>query len=101
MRRWLATAGPAPRPASITRYELGAIDGVPLSFTDGAALPAGGWLFSAAAEDTADTYSDGRCAGSVIGLVDAGGTIRTLERLAGAFKVEGIVASVMGTRSTC
>jgi hypothetical protein len=29
----------------------------------------------------------------VVGLVDAGGTIRTLERLAGPFKVEGIVAS--------
>ncbi len=96
VRRWLAAAGPAPEPASITRYELGTIDGVPLSFTDGAALPAGGWLFSAAAEDTSDTYSDGRCAGSVIGLVDADGTVRTLERLAGAFKVEGIVASAVG-----
>lgn len=96
LQRWLTAAGPAPEPASITRFELGAIDGVPLSFTDGAALPSGGWLFSAAAEDTADTYSDGPCAGSVIGLVDAGGTIRTLERLAVPFKVEGIAASVAG-----
>lgn len=96
LQRWLAASGPAPEPASITRFELGAIDGVALSFTDGTALPAGGWLFSAAAEDTSDTYSDGRCAGSVIGLVDAGGTIRTLERLAMPFKIEGIAASATG-----
>ena len=44
-------------------FELGAIDGIALSFTDGTALPGGGWLFSAA-EDTSDTYNDGRCAGS-------------------------------------
>ena len=96
LQRWLTAAGPAPEPASITRFELGAIDGVALSFTDGAALPSGDWLFSAAAEDTTDTYSDGHCAGSVIGLVDAGGTIRTLQRLAEPFKVEGIAASGAG-----
>jgi hypothetical protein len=96
LQRWLAAAGPAPGPASITRFELGAIDGVPLSFTDGAALPGGDWLFSAAAEDTSDTYSDGRCAGSTIGLVDASGTIRALERLSLSCKVEGITATSTG-----
>lgn len=96
LHRWLAEAGPAPEAASITRFELGAVDGVALSFTDGAALPDGGWLFSAAAEDSSDTYSDGRCTGSVIGLVDAGGTIRMLERLALTCKVEGITASAAG-----
>lgn len=96
LQRWLADAGPAPSPASITHFELGVIDGVPLSFTDGTALPGGSWLFSAAAEDTTDTYSDGRCAGSAIGLVDAGGTIKRLERLALPIKVEGIAASTAG-----
>jgi len=96
LNRWLTEAGPTPGPALITRFELGLIDGVPLSFTDGTALPGGGWLFSAAAEDTSDTYSDGRCAGSVIGLVDAGGTIMKLERLAVPLKVEGIAASAAG-----
>lgn len=95
-QHWLGAAGAAPRPTSITRFDLGAIDGVPLSFTDGAALPDGAWLFSAAAEDTADTYSDGRCAGSAIGLVDAGGVIRTLERLSHACKVEGVAATLTG-----
>lgn len=96
VQRWLVAASPAPRPVLITRFDLGAIDGVPLSFTDAAALPAGCWVFSAAAEDTADTYHDGRCAGSAIGLVDAAGTIRTLARLSRACKVEGIAASVNG-----
>ncbi len=73
-----------------------AFDGVALSFTDGAVLPGGDWLFSAAAEDTSDTYNDGRCAGSAIGLVDAGGTIQLLERLSLTCKVEGIAASVSG-----
>jgi len=96
LQRWLAATGPAPDPASIQRFELGTIDGIALSFTDGTALPSGDWLFSAVAEDTSDTYSDGRCAGSVIGLVDAGGKIQMLERLAVPFKVEGIAASVTG-----
>ncbi len=96
LQRWLASAGPAPQPAAITRFALGSIAGVALSFTDGAALSGGGWLFSAAAEDTSDTYSDGRCAGSAIVLVDAGGTVRLLERLALNCKVEGITASTAG-----
>lgn len=96
VQRWLGEAGPVPRPVSIMRFALGAIDGVPLSFTDGTALPGGDWLFSAAAEDTSDTYTDGRCAGSAIGLVDAGGTIRSLQRLSLRCKVEGITASVVG-----
>lgn len=82
--------------SAITRFALGAIDGMALSFTDGAALPGGDWLFSAAAEDTLDAYNDGRCAGSAIGLVDAGGTIRLLERLSLNCKVEGITASAAG-----
>ncbi|MBC7940611.1 MAG: hypothetical protein H7Z19_12740 [Chitinophagaceae bacterium] len=96
LQRWLAGAGAAPGPVSITRFELGAIDGVPLSFTDGACLPGGDWLFSAAAEDTSDSYRDGVCAGSAIGLVDAGGRIKTLERLSRTCKVEGVAALVSG-----
>jgi len=96
LQRWLTEAGPAPHPAAITRFALGAIDGVALSFTDGAALPGGDWLFSAAAEDTSDTYNDGRCVGSAVGLIDAEGTIRLLKHLSRACKVEGIAASATG-----
>jgi hypothetical protein len=96
LQGWLASGGLAPQPVSTTPFELGAIDGVPLCFTDGAALAGGQWLYSAAAEDTSDTYSDGFCAGSVIGLVDADGTICRVERLSPACKVEGIAASANG-----
>ncbi len=96
VQKWLELGGPAPEPVSITPFELGAIDGVALSFTDGAALPGGEWLFSAAAEDTSDTYNDGYCAGSVIGLVAADGSIRRQERLSPVCKVEGIAASLNG-----
>mgnify|MGYP000210730550 CR=1 FL=1 len=97
---WFESAGygPAPVPISITPFELGAIDGVPLSFTDGAAMPDGRWLFSAAAENTADSYQDGACAGSAVGIVEADGTIRTVQTLSLRCKVEGIAVKVAGDR---
>ena len=93
---WLHGDAPPPTVASIAHFELGSIDGVPLGFTDGTPLPDGGWLFSAAAEDTRDPYLDGQCAGSVVGVVDAAGFLRRTERLSGRHKVEGIGASAEG-----
>lgn len=90
--------GRAVAPISIQRFELGALDGVPLGFTDAAALPAGGWLFSAAAEDTTSSYADGRCVGSVLGVVAAQGGGVTLHRLATTDKVEGLALRVAGRR---
>jgi hypothetical protein len=75
-------------------YELGDVDGVPLCFTDGAALPNGALLFTAVAEDTANSVDDGACKGSAIGLIDASGKLVRVERLNPAYKVEGITASV-------
>lgn len=97
VQRWIVAGEPAPRAVSQRRLELGTIDGVPLTFTDGAALAAGEWLFSAAAEDTADTYADGRCAGSAVGIVNAGGSIRLLEHLSLRCKVEGIAVAAVGS----
>lgn len=77
-------------PTSVRRYALGAIDGVGLAFTDAAALPDGGWVFTAVAEDTSDSATDGACAGSAVGVVDAGGDLRSLRRLEGDPKVEGV-----------
>ncbi|MBL0728755.1 DUF6929 family protein [Piscinibacter sp. HJYY11] len=71
--------GPAPE---ITHLALGALDGVPLGFTDGAALSGGGWVFCAAAEDTQDSYADGACAGGAVGVVNAAGELTALHRLA-------------------
>jgi len=96
LQPWLRGRGPAPAPLSVSEYELGAIGTVPLGFTDGAALADGGWLFSAAAEDTSDSYTDGPCLGSCIGRVDASGRLRWLRRLALSCKVEGIAAELRG-----
>ena len=93
---WLRAAGPVPAIVSLRRFDLGALDGVPLGFTDGAALPGGGWVFSAAAEDTGDSFADGRCAGSALGWVDAAGALRRLQPLALRCKVEGISAAADG-----
>ena len=68
----LSDGEPLPRAAlfDITPFELGAIAGVPLCFTDGAALGGGAFAFTAVAEDTEDSYADGACAGSAIGIID-------------------------------
>lgn len=79
--------GPAPR---IEHLALGTLDGVPLGFTDGAALSGGGWVFCAAAEDTSNSYADGACTGGAIGIVDAAGELSALRRLGSKHKPEGI-----------
>lgn len=96
---WAATqawlnGGPPPLALSSTAYALGDIDGVPLCFTDGAALPDGGWVFCAAAEATEDNYADGPCRGSAVGLVAADGRLRGVWPLSLRCKAEGVVAHV-------
>ncbi len=91
MQDWLAgRRSMAPVALRIVPFALGQVGGVPLGFTDGTALPGGGWLFSAVAEDTPDSYRDGPCAGSAIGWVSTDGELLRLEPIAGAPKVEGI-----------
>lgn len=93
---WLGAQGDAPAPQAITEHALGALDGVPLGFTDGTPLPDGGWLFSAAAEDTGDAYLDGACTGSVIGRVDGAGALAGSVRLQPRCKVEGLALAAEG-----
>jgi hypothetical protein len=81
-------------PSAVDLVDLGAIDGVPLSFTDGASLPDGGMVFTAVAEDTEDTYNDGACLGAAIGVARRDGAVRFLERLDECHKVEGVAARV-------
>src|SRR5215207_999824 len=64
----LSTGSGAIKPAAITRFDLGQVDGIPFGFTDAAALPDGAMVFTAFAEDTDDPYDDGRCAGAAIGI---------------------------------
>ncbi len=84
------------RPIQIHHHELGSLAGVPLGFTDGAALPSGGWLYSAVAEDTDNSVADGACTGSVIGCIDADGRRVWQRSLAEVFKVEGVDVQVSG-----
>jgi hypothetical protein len=87
----------APRlraPPVVRAVELGDIDGVPLSFTDAACLPDGNLLFTASAENTDNSFDDGACSGSAIGIVDANGNVATIERLDQPYKVEGVSATI-------
>ena len=63
---WLLGHSAAPVQATaVQRYDLGEVDGVPLCFTDGSALPGGAWVFSAVAESVDDSYNDGSVRGRV------------------------------------
>jgi len=81
---------------SVHAFDLGSVDGIPLCFTDGAALPDGDIVFAAVAEDTPDAYQDGPCAGAAIGVADRDGNLRCLHRLDPPHKVEGVDARVEG-----
>jgi hypothetical protein len=79
---------------ALQEIELGGIDGVALSFTDGALLPDGRIVFTAVAEDTADSYADGPCAAAAIGLIDAQGRLQRIEAVRPLFKLEGVHATL-------
>lgn len=83
-------------PVSIRRFPLPSIDGVHLGFTDGAGLPDGSWLFCAVAENTRNSYADGACLGSALGLVSAQDDLLALHRLDPTIKAEGIDVRVDG-----
>lgn len=83
-------------PVAEHRFALGEVDGVPLCFTDGAALPDGRWAFTAVAEATDDSYADGPCAASAVGLIGADGALLALRSLTPPHKVEGIAARLQG-----
>ena len=83
-------------PLAIHGMDLGDSGGIPFSFTDAAALPNGDLLFTAIAEDTEDTYNDGACVASVIGILSADGKLRRLVPLAAPHKIEGVDARVEG-----
>ena len=85
-----------PQPKAVQVMELGQLAGVPLGFTDGAALAGGGWAFCAVAEATNGSYHDGACAGSAVGVVGPDGALRQLVTLQGAPKVEGLAVLVQG-----
>jgi hypothetical protein len=90
-----------PRAVQVDTIDLGPTDpahGVALSITDACSLPGGAWAFSAVAENTKDSYHDGPCIASAIGIVNASNQVVQLHHLQGAPKVEGIAALVSGAQ---
>ena len=83
---------------SVRHYELGKLDDAPLTFTDGCVLGDGSILFSAVAEQTDDSYTDGPCRGAAIGEIGPGGKLRRIEYLDACWKVEGIAAEPDGNQ---
>lgn len=81
----------------ITPYELGHIDDVPLCFTDATALRNGDIAFTASAENTSDSYLDGQCMGSAVGIIDRKGDLVFLEPIDKTVKLEGIEADETGS----
>jgi hypothetical protein len=80
---------------SIQQYDLGAIEGIPLCFTDATTLPDGTVIFAAAAEDTSDSYLDGQCKGSAIGVLTPEGELGNITLVDKVIKAEGIAARVI------
>lgn len=89
----------APRVEAVMQFDLGRIDGVPLTFTDAAAVSSREVVYVAAAEESPDAVRDGAVVGAAVGLiradqrgrVDARYTLLVDERDAQAReKVEGI-----------
>lgn len=94
----LSTASRHPKIGPLQTIELGKIEGVKLCFSDAAALPNGGMLFTAAAENTEDSYLDGPCAGNVIGILDKHMRLRFVEELDTKHKVEGVTATLTASK---
>ena len=80
------------RCARRSRWLVGEVDGVPLTFSDLAPAPDGRRLFfCAVAEATVSTYDDGPCVAGGVDLLDpTSRVIERFERLPVPHKVEGI-----------
>jgi hypothetical protein len=59
----------APRLDAVTQFDLGGVDGVPLTFTDAALTDSGDVVYIAAAEESPDAIRDGAVVGAAVGLI--------------------------------
>jgi hypothetical protein len=75
---------------ALRRYELGALAGVPVCFSDAAMLADELICFTASAEDSAS----GEIHGSVVGTIDASGEVHRLRAIDPRWKVEGVDARI-------
>ena len=74
--------------------DLGAIEGVALTLTDGSVLPDGRVVVTAVAEDSTHSYADGPCLGAAIGVLDRDGRVLQLHYLQPNFKTESVHALI-------
>jgi hypothetical protein len=99
VRALVAGRDPGPETVrTVRRWELGRAGGVRLSFTDASPLPDGRIIFTAAAEDSRDTYADGPVAGSAVGVLAPDGSPLFLDGVDAKVKLEGVSARVEGGR---
>jgi hypothetical protein len=75
--------------AGLRAYDLGTLQGVPLTFSDATPVADELLVFTASAE-----AEDGGIRGSVVGTLDRGGEVRRLRTIDRRFKVEGVHASI-------
>lgn len=76
--------------ARIRAYDLGELDGVPLTFSDATPLADELVVFTASAEDD----GSGEIRGSVVGTIDRHGHVERLRTIDRRWKVEGVYASI-------
>ena len=76
--------------AAVRAYDLGELDGVPLCFSDATTLSDDLVCFTASAEGA----EDGDVRGSVVGTIDARGSVRRLRTIDPQWKVEGVHATI-------
>lgn len=76
--------------AQVRAYDLGELDGVPLTFSDATPLSDELVVFTASAEDP----DSGEIRGSVVGTIDGDGHVERLRTIDRRWKVEGVYASI-------
>lgn len=83
----------------VQTYDLGEASGVQLCFSDGDALPDGRMVFSASAEAEDDDAHEGPTAGTVLGIIEADGTLGRMDPVDDDnAKIEGVDAVVVDGR---
>jgi len=75
--------------AAMRAYDLGTLDGVPLTFSDATPVAQELLVFTASAEGAGHEIR-----GSVVGTLDRGGDVRRLRTIDRRYKVEGVHATI-------
>ena len=75
--------------AALRAYDLGTLDGVPLTFSDATPVAQELLVFTASAE-----ADDGHIRGSVVGTLDPDGHVQRLRTIDRRYKVEGVHATI-------